>query len=156
MPAGRYLEFTVKYEEMRMGCSREYLDKMVNSCLECFTPAQAGKSAGIIDLNKLQRNIIELRARLDIAPIGEDVYAYLSVMFFPLNEDITRYDPIFNRAKIDRWRSVPIPSFFSQKPINALTPFKGQSEQDIESYLLNQELTLTMMRSAFTNTSRAD
>lgn len=153
MPYRRYAEFTVKHEEMRMGLSREYMTKATREMLECFTPTQAGKNAGVINLNKLHQITIEMSARLEMAPIGEDVYAYLSVVYFTLDEDITRYDPMLNKAKIKEWREVSIPDFFTGKAVKECTGFSNWSSTDIESFFLKQQTELSMMTSAFSATS---
>ena len=149
LPAKRYQEFLTRHEAMRMGVNREYLEDYIRQMEEVFQPGPTGK-ASTIDLNKVQRLTYELRTRLELAPIGDDLYEYLSVLYFPLNEDITRYDPTFNQAKIKAWREAEATGdFFSTALRNlpaALTlGWSDTSPGTIENFLTTQNQVLRML-----------
>lgn len=156
MPAGRYMEFTVKYEEMRMGVNREFMEKITGDMLDCFNPKATGKNAGIMDMNRLHECVLEIKARLSMAPIGDDIYAYLSVIFFPLDEDVARYDPARNAEKIKAWKAMPPPDFFLMNPIGKLINFQSFSAEAIQSYLTEQQKKLTIFQRESGNTSMKD
>ena len=150
MPAKRYQEFLTKHEALRMGVNREYLEDFVRRMEEVFIPDASGKGQKI-DLNTIQRLIFELSTRIQIAPIGDDLYDYISVIYFPLHEDVNRYDPEFNKAKIKAWKEAEVShDFFSialrNMPAALTLGWSDTSPDAIQVFLNHQEKVLQTLQ----------
>jgi hypothetical protein len=130
MPAGRALCALAIYEELRMRCSREYLEKHIRA-----TEYLLSGGTGKIDLNKLALINANLKERLSLAPFPDHIYKLASVTFFDETESPFSYDFAYNQKKIDDWKKDPaILDFFLQTRFKDLMPHTTSSGLDAKTY----------------------
>lgn len=150
MPAKRWGEFLLKFDEMRMGVTREWLLK--HHCKE-------GKAAMVVkdtmDIGKIASLFNELEARLIYSHSDDSVYTCASYVFFEIDENLIQYDFIKNRQKIEFWKkSEENVDFFFRKPIADLIGFTGLSKEDIRNFLEEMRIARALILSQFLATSK--
>lgn len=130
LPFERGLMALAIYEETRMSCSKEYLQKHVEVVREILHPN--GRSIDIYKLNQLNEQLSE---RLSFSFDTNLLYKLASVVFFDKNENPSLYEPEYCNKKIEFWKkNKGITDFFLQKPIVELIPFLKNVEFDLEAY----------------------
>lgn len=118
MPAGRALCAIAIYEELRMRCTAEYLEKHTRAVELLLSPADKRLNLGAIA--QLNQN---LKDRLALAPFPDHIYKLASVTFFDESENPTSYDFAYNQRKIDAWKKDPeMLNFFLQTKFKDLMP----------------------------------
>lgn len=128
IPYERGLMALAIYEETRMNCSREYLEKHVEVTKELL-------SSRNIDIYKINQLNEQLKERLDISFDTSLLYKLASVVFFDKNENPSLYEPEYCDKKIEFWKQHKgIADFFLQKPLLELIPFLQNVEFDLETY----------------------
>lgn len=127
---GRALDALDMYEQWNMRCTRDHLINFINA----FNSIIDKPEIKIQDLVKLKIGIAE---RLNYAlPTKEIIYNFASVAFFDKNESPYRYDSVYGKQKIERWKAdMDIDDFFLTVPIGTLIPLPNLSEIDLSSYL---------------------
>jgi len=135
LPYERGLMALVIYEEARMNCNREYLEKHVEVSRELLR----SRSIDIYKLNQLNEQMSE---RLNISFDTSLLYKLASIVFFDKNENPSLYEPEYCEKKIALWKEHRnVTDFFLQKPLQELIPFLQNVEFDLEKYSeLIQEL----------------
>jgi len=128
LPYERGLMALAVYEETRMRCSREYLEKHV----EVVRDLLHAKKIDIFKLNQLNEQMTErLRLHLDT----DLLYKLASIVFFDKNENPVIYEPEYCSKKIDFWRKHKgVADFFLSKPLQELMPFLKSVDFDLNSY----------------------
>jgi hypothetical protein len=97
LPYERGLTALVFYEETRMRCSREYLEKHV----EVVRNTLRSNRIDIFKLNQLNEQMGErLKLSLDV----DLLYKLASIVFFDRNENPVLYDAEYCRKKVDFWK----------------------------------------------------
>lgn len=128
LPYERGLMALAVYEEVRMRCSREYLEKHVEACRTLLHDAK-------IDIFKLNALNEQLQDRLNLITDTDLLYKLASVVFFDKNENPTLYEQDYCKKKIDLWKKhKDVSSFFLQKPLVELIPFLKDVDFDLQSY----------------------
>lgn len=130
-PAGRTLCALAFYEELRMRCNREYLEKHIRAT-ELILNGGENKR---IDLVKLAQINANLKERMELAPFPEHIYKLASVIFFDKTESPFSYDFAYNQKKIEEWKKDPaILDFFLTTPFKDLMPRLNTSGIDAQTY----------------------
>ena len=132
----RALTGIAAYEEWEMRCDRNYLDTFAKALDAAINNPNAIRIQDLVVLK------MQLDDRLNFAlPTMEVVYRFASVVFFDENESPYRYDEVYNREKIERWKKdMDIPAFFLTVPIKTLIPLPVISEIDLKTYYQTLEL----------------
>ena len=156
LPPKRYSEWLVKFEEMRMGVDRDFLSKLVEGWAGSLdVEVTEGKSRGSLKLSENSRWLYELRARMQIVPNPNYVYALASVNYFTLDEDITCYDPQKQAEKIKFWEDNHEGlAFFLNKPVKSLMGLSEYSEADLKASLRANLVRWNFLESQLSGTSR--
>jgi hypothetical protein len=68
-------------------------------------------------------------------------YRLFSCLFFDLEEDLTDYDFDYNESKVEVFKSQPIASFFLSQPLRRYLPQANISEQDLDVFLVQSEVS---------------
>lgn len=145
MPAGRALCALAIYEELRMRCTREYLEKHIRAT-ELILTAEKGK----LDLNKLALINANLKERLNLAPFPDHIYKLASVTFFDETESPYSYDFSYNQKKIEEWKQDPgILDFFLQTQFKDLMPSTSSSGLSAQAYFNIAEQISKIHQSAY-------
>ncbi len=135
MPYQRGLEALVFYEQVRMRCTREYLDEVVAAIDKILHQPK-------IDVFKIHQINVHLKERLTWVIETDTVYNLASVVFFDSTESPYHYDHEYNKKKIASWKkhSTENLDFFLQKPLADYIPFFREQEKNLQIYLevLNQ------------------
>lgn len=105
LPAGSGMAALAIYEELRMRCSREYLDIHIRAMDKIISNNKEINIGLIAELNN------NLRERLNLAPFPEHVYKLASVTYFDDKEDVYSYDYAYNAKKVERWKRENILGF---------------------------------------------
>jgi len=135
LPYERGLTALSFYEEARMRCSREYLERHIKAVREILR----AKKIDIFKLNQLNEQMNErLNLQLDV----DLLYKVASIIFFDKNENPILYDMEYCKKKIDFWKkNKGVSDFFLQKPIKDLIPFLQKVDFDLDTYSqMNKEL----------------
>lgn len=126
LPAGRALCALAIYEELRMRCTAEYLNKHI-AATEILINKNKLNDLAIINNN--------LKERLTLAPFPDHIYKLASVIYFDEQESPFGYDFEYNRKKIERWKTDPdILNFFLTIQFQDLIPFGSISKEHAASY----------------------
>jgi hypothetical protein len=105
------------YEESRMRCTREYLEKHV----EILRGLSTSEKPDVFKINKLNE-LLEKNIRFDLSE--ELLYKIASVVFFDKNENPELYDEEYCRKKIEFWKKHKgVSEYFRQKSLRELIPF---------------------------------
>jgi hypothetical protein len=135
LPYERGLTALVFYEETRMRCSREYLEKHV----EVVRNVLRSNKIDIFRLNQLNEQMSErLKLSLDV----DLLYKLASIVFFDRHENPVLYDADYCRKKMEFWKKHRgVSDFFLQKPLTELIPFLKNADFDLGTYSrMNTEL----------------
>jgi hypothetical protein len=128
VPYERALTALTYYEEFRMRCTREYLQKHV----EATDALINSKTIKLTEVAKLNN---QLKERLEWIIEPELIYKLASVIIFDSNESPYVYDFKYNQAKISEWKeNKEILSFFLQLPIMNVIPYLNDLELNLEAY----------------------
>lgn len=131
IPAGRAICTLAIYEELRMRCTREYLEKHIRATELILNPEN--KRINLTDLAQINNN---LKERLNLAPFPDHMYRLASIMFFDDTENPYAYDFAYNNEKkIPSWKKDPaVLDFFLRTQFQDLMPFSGTSAIDASSF----------------------
>lgn len=129
MSTGRALCAITFYDEFRMRCDYEYLDKHCRAIDILLNNPKEIKIGVIATLHE------NLKERLKMAPYPDHIYKLASVMFFDATEDPFSYDFGYNAQKIKEWKEDPeMLPFLVEQPLRELTPFGGLARPNLETY----------------------
>lgn len=128
IPYERGLMALAVYEEVRMRCTREYLQKHVEACRTLLHDNK-------IDIYKLNSINEQLGDRLNLAFDTEHLYKLASIVFFDKKENPALYEADYCAKKIDFWKKhKDLTVFFLQKPLLELIPFLKDVDTDLQAY----------------------
>ncbi len=128
IPYERGLMALAVYEEVRMRCTREYLQKHVEACRALLHDDK-------IDIYKLNLINEQLGDRLNLAFDAEHLYKLASVVFFDEKENPALYEADYCHKKIEFWKkNKELTAFFLQKPLVELIPFLKDADIDLQTY----------------------
>lgn len=128
IPFERGLMALAIYEETRMNCNREYLEKHV----EVMHDLLHSNKVDIFKINQLNE---QMKERLNISFNTSLLYKLASVVFFDKNENPSLYEPEYCDKKIEFWmKHKGMTDFFLQKPLLELIPFLQNVDFDLETY----------------------
>lgn len=128
IPYERGLMALAIYEEVRMRCTREYLQKHVDACRTLLHDSK-------IDIYKLNLINEQLGDRLNLAFDAEHLYKLASVVFFDDKENPALYEADYCNKKIEFWKKhKDVTAFFLQKPLLELIPFLKDADIDLQAY----------------------
>lgn len=145
MPAGRALCALAIYEELRMRCTREYLEKHIRAT-EIFLSAEKGR----IDLGKIALINANLKERLNLAPFPDHIYKLASVTFFDETESPFSYDFEYNKKKIEAWKRDPkLLDFFLTTQFADLMPSLNTSGLSAETYFTVAKMVEQIHQNAY-------
>lgn len=158
LPPKRYAEWLVKFEELRMGVDRQFLEALAEGWEGSYeVQVPDGKTKGALKLTEAYRWLYELKARMQIVPNPNYAYTLASVHFFTLDEDLTTYDPEEAKAKISHWESNSESlGFFLNEPVKNLIGLGTFSEDDLRKSLRANLIRWNFLEEALRNTSRGD
>jgi hypothetical protein len=130
-PAGRTLCALAIYEELRMRCTREYLEKHIRATEILLNGGEKGR----VDLVNLALINANLKERLALAPYPDHIYKLASVTFFDETESPFSYDFVYNQKKIEEWKKDPeLLNFFLTTPFKDLMPSLSTSGLNAQTY----------------------
>jgi len=123
------------YEETRMKCSREYLQKHVEAMRKLLHEPK-------IDIFKINQLNEQMNERLSLALDVDLLYKLASVVYFDKNENPYVYEAEYCKKKIEHWKAHKgVADFFLQAPIQELMPFLKSQNFDLDAYFpLNEKL----------------
>ena len=127
----RALDALFVYEKWNMRCDRKYLEQFVAALDRVLNNKEALRLQDVFALK------MQLEDRLNFAlPTTEVIYEFASVIFFDENESPYKYDEVYCKEKIKRWKEdMDVPTFFSTIPIRELIPLPVMSDKDLATYL---------------------
>lgn len=130
VPAGRAICALAIYEELRMRCTAEYLQKHIRATEILLNPID--KKIKLTELALINNN---LKERLNLAPFPDHIYKLASVIFFDETESPFSYDFNYNKKKIEEWKKDPeILGFFLTMQFNDLMPYGDMSRERAANY----------------------
>lgn len=130
VPAGRAICALAIYEELRMRCTVEYLQKHIRATEILLNPTD--KKIKLTELALINNN---LKERLNLAPFPDHIYKLASVIFFDETESPFSYDFNYNKLKIKEWKKDPeILSFFLTMQFNDLMPYGSMPKERANKY----------------------
>lgn len=133
LPYERGLMSLAVYEETRMKCSREYLEKHV----EALRTLLHEKKIDVFKINALNE---QMSQRLNLALDTDLLYKLASIVYFDKNENPSLYEPEYCNKKIEHWRKhIGVHDFFLQKPLQELIPFLKNVDFDLNTYSQGME-----------------
>lgn len=130
IPPVRGLKAVTFFEEARMRCSAEYLQKHTETINELLTQPK-------IDIFKIKTLNDQLRERISWKmPELELLYKVASVVFFDKTENPANYDFTYNQKKIDSWKKHGKEGidFFLSMPLQILMPFLSEQPENLQIY----------------------
>lgn len=129
IPAGRTLCALAIYEELRMRCSKDYLEK---HCRAMEVVLSDPKKINIQAIALMNAN---LKERLSLVPFPDHIYKLASVTFFDETESPFGYDFKYNEGKIAEWKKDPeLLDFFLRTQFSDLIPFSTTQESNAQMY----------------------
>lgn len=129
IPAGRAMCALAIYEELKMRCNREYLEKHCRAVEIILSDPKRINIPALAILNK------NLQERMSLVPFPDHIYKLASVTFFDDTENPNTYDFNYNAKKIAEWKKDPSTlHFFLQTPLKDLIPFTTSSVENAEMY----------------------
>ena len=129
IPAGRTLCALAIYEELRMRCSREYLEKHVKATEIILSDPKK------INIQTIALMNANLKERLNLVPFPDHIYKLASVTFFDDTENPASYDFSYNKKKIEEWKKDPdLLDFFLQTQFSDLIPFSNIQGANAQTY----------------------
>jgi len=129
MPNERALTALTYYEELRMRCTREFLQEHCEAIEGILSDPKRINIPKLAILNR------QLKERLDWIFEPDIAYKLASVVYFDKTENPYRYDMKYGQKKIEHWKKTKgVDDFFLQKPLLDLIPFLKDSELNLEIY----------------------
>lgn len=129
IPTGRSLCALAIYEELRMRCTREYLEKHIRATEIILSDPKRLAIGTIAIMNQ------NLKERLSLVPFPDHIYKLASVTFFDKTESPYSYDFEYNRKKIEQWKKDPeILDFFLRQQFADLIPFSSSPDVSANQY----------------------
>lgn len=128
MPVSRGLAALAIYEEMRMGVTKEYIQKHVEEVRALL------KGKASLDISRLVRLNDNLGDRAKLMVLPEYIYKLASVVFIEQSESPYSYDWKFNAEKIKLFKEHGDLDFFLSTPLGKLIPLSEQPRGDMQSY----------------------
>lgn len=129
IPAGRTLCALAIYEELRMRCTRDYLEKHIKATELILSDPKKINIQAIALMNA------NLKERLNLVPFPDHLYKLASVTFFDETESPFSYDFAYNAKKIEEWKKDPtILDFFLQTQFSDLIPFSNTPGSNAQTY----------------------
>lgn len=129
IPTGRAMQALTVYEELKMNCSKEYLEKHIKAVEAILSDPKK------ININALALIHNNLKERLTMVPMPDYIYKMASVMFFDETESPYVYDGIYNQKKINTWKKSPDALiFFLKGPLKDLMPSIDLSNDNAQIY----------------------
>lgn len=117
IPTERALRALTIYEEFRMNCDKDYLDKHVRAVELILSDPKKINLNAIVLLNN------NLKERLNLTKFPDHIYKLASVIFFDKTEAPYGYDPEYNKKKIEKWKEADgVLDFFLKGPLSTLIP----------------------------------
>lgn len=114
------------YSEMEMKVSKDILIEFCEAIKEQVNKGELGKAYKLAD---------ELQYRTTWLFDPETILRFASVIFFDLKEDITDYDMIYNKHKINAWKKKDLLTYFLKILMTDSGGFLNLSTEDSELYL---------------------
>jgi hypothetical protein len=135
LPYERGLFALMIYEQTRMKCTLEYLQKHV----DVVRVILHSDKINVFKINQLNE---QLNERLHLALDVDLLYKLASVVFFDEKENPILYDQSYCDQKIAHWKKHKgVADFFLQQPLKDLIPFLESADFNLDEYLpMNQEL----------------
>lgn len=129
IPAGRSICALAIYEELRMRCNREYLEKHTKAMSIILSDPKKINIEAIAVMNK------NLKERMDLVPFPDHIYKLASVTFFDETESPFSYDFAYNAKKIEEWKKDPeMLDFFLRTQFSDLIPFSSTPGANVDTY----------------------
>ena len=136
IPTGRGLCAIAIYEELRMRCSVDYLEKHCKAIDILLNPTD--KKIMLTEIAQIHNN---LKERLALAPFPDHIYKLASVIFFDETENPFSYDFEYNKKKIEEWKKdSELLDFFLTMQFTDLMPIGSISKEQRQAYLKTTEL----------------
>ena len=130
IPYERGLYSLAVYEETRMSCDREYLQKHVEAMKALLNPEN--KKIDIYKINTLNEQLGE---RMKMSFDVDLLYKLASVVFFDKKENPALYDLEYCTKKIEHWKKHKgVADFFLQHPLRDLMPYLDTVGVDLDTY----------------------
>ena len=135
LPIERGLMALMVYEETRMKCSVEYLQKHI----EAVRGLLRAQKIDIFRINQLNE---QLNERINFALDVDLIYRLAAVVYFDENENPSLYDAEYCKKKIEFWKkNKSVSDFFLQQPLTELLPYLKNVDFDLDAYsTANEEL----------------
>jgi hypothetical protein len=128
LPYERGLMALATYEETRLKCSREYMEKHVAAMRKLLHEPK-------IDIFKINVLNEQMNERLNLVFDVDLLYKLAAVVFFDKNENPVLYEQDYCQRKIEFWKAHKgVADFFLQKPISELIPFLKSAKVDLNTY----------------------
>jgi hypothetical protein len=128
LPYERCLKALVYYQEVKMNCTREFLQAHQQAINNILTSSK-------IDIYSIKTLNDQLGQRLDIPPDTELLYKLASVVFFDEKESPTNYEFPYGQKKIDHWKKhSDVHDFFLQRPMLELMPFLNDVGENLNTF----------------------
>lgn len=134
VPSGRQLTALAIYEEIEMRVDKTYLEKHT-AAMEKVLSNPKGINLGVVA--QLNTN---LKERLELLPLQDQILKFASVVFFTKDESLFQYDYEYNRKKIARWKeqakgNKALLDFFLSTPLVQLVPYLNTVATISDNYL---------------------
>ena len=128
LPIERGIMAIMVYEETRMKCSVEYLQKHI----EVTRNLLHSDKIDIFRINQLNE---QLNERVNFALDTDLIYKLASVVFFDENENPSIYDSEYSKKKIEFWKKhKETADFFLQQPMTELLPYLKSVDFNLNEY----------------------
>lgn len=129
IPCERALKALTYYEELRMRCTREFLQMHCEAVEKIISDPKRINIAKLAILNQ------QLKERLDFIIEPDIAFKLASVVFFDKTESPYLYDFKYAGQKIEFWKKHKgTHDFFLQSPLRRLIPFLEKSGMNLEIY----------------------
>lgn len=146
MPTARGLAALAIYEEMRMGVTKEYIEKHCEEVDKILSKTRPS----IQELGRLVTLHDNLRDRSKLMILPDYIFKLASVVFVERDESPFTYDWKLNNEKIRLFKQHGDVAFFLTTPLKNLLPHLTLPEKDSQKYLnLNEQID--QMHWAFLN-----
>lgn len=131
IPYKRGLAAMSVYEELRMKCTREYLEAHSEAMNNILTGPKFNMESAM-QIKKLND---QLRERLKWVVDTDLAYKLAAVVFFDETEKPESYEPKYAQEKIALWKKHEgVADFFLREPLLRLLPFLRDSDLNLEAY----------------------
>jgi len=129
IPTGRAMSTLSFYEEMKMNCDKDYLEKHIKAVEIILSDPKK------ININALALIHNNLKERTQMVSMPDYIYKMASVMYFDESESPYVYDWKYNDGKIKAWRESPDTLiFFLKGPLTTLMPSINLSNENAQIY----------------------